>query len=343
MLRGHAIVWFALGYFACYVPYSALTKVVSKGLNPAWGRPVSSAELLPLTVLASAIGMLVFITAMRWWRFAHQTQLLGVRLPRPTWRTFASGLSAAVIIVTTTMAYTFHGVSIVFAMVLMRGGVLVIAPLVDLLSRRKVRWFSWAALAFSLASLLVTLGDVDSYELGLFASLDIAAYLLGYFVRLRLMSHAAKSDDPETNRRFFVEEQMVAAPAALLGLAILALASTGTSLPALAQVASGFTSLWSHPALGVLLAIGLLSQGTGVFGALILLEPQENSYCVPANRISSVIAGVVASVALTFWLGEPPLSTTELAGAGLILLGIVVLSWPLLRPTPILPPTPTTR
>ena len=35
------------------------------------------------------------------------------------------------IIVTTTLAYTFEGVSIVFMMLLMRGGVLGIAPVVD--------------------------------------------------------------------------------------------------------------------------------------------------------------------------------------------------------------------
>ncbi len=44
-----------------------------------------------------------------------------------------SGLGTAIIIGTTTLAFTFTGVSILFALLLMRGGVLIIAPTVDLL------------------------------------------------------------------------------------------------------------------------------------------------------------------------------------------------------------------
>ena len=36
----------------------------------------------------------------------------------------------------------------------MRGGMLVLAPIVDAISRRKVKWFSWVALALSLGALL---------------------------------------------------------------------------------------------------------------------------------------------------------------------------------------------
>ena len=37
-----SIWWWAFGYFACYVPYAALTKILSKGYVDTGGTPVDS-------------------------------------------------------------------------------------------------------------------------------------------------------------------------------------------------------------------------------------------------------------------------------------------------------------
>ena len=79
---------------------------------------------------------------------------------------------------------------------------------------------------------------------------------------------------------------------------------------------------------GVTLLVGLLSQGTGIFGGLILLDKRENTYCVPVNRSSSILAGVVASFSLAAWLGMAAPSAYELAGAGLVVAAILVLTIP---------------
>ena len=50
--------------------------------------------------------------------------------------------------------------------------------------------------------------------------------------------------------------------------------------------------------------IGVLSQGTGIFGGLILLDRRENTFCVPVNRASSILAGVLASLSLAFFFGH---------------------------------------
>ena len=87
-------------------------------------------------------------------------------------------------------------------------------------------------------------------------------------------------------------------------------------------------ALWHHgAAIGIVLLIGVLSQGTGVFGGLVLLDARENSYCVPVNRASSVLAGIVASYALMWLVGQAPPGTRELVGAGLLLAAILVLSF----------------
>src|SRR5205085_6967857 len=102
--------------------------------------------------------------------------------------------------------------SIVLVLVLLRGGVLILAPLVDTLFRRRVRWFSWAAMFVSLAAVLVVLNDANSFRLSAAAVLDVAAYLTAYFFKFQFMTRLGKSDDRGASIRYFVEEQMVAGP-----------------------------------------------------------------------------------------------------------------------------------
>lgn len=319
-------IWaLAFGYFACYAPYSALTKAMTKGLFPSLSAPIVGFTLLPVTVFASVVGMFTFLTTARWWRYAGRKTLLGKSVPSPNRWTLLSGLATAAVIGTTTLAYTFDGVSIVFVMLLMRGGVLILAPIVDTLSKRRTRWFSWAGLLLSLASLVVAFSESGGYEITLICAIDVAIYLASYFLRLRFMSRLAKSKSPEANRRYFVEEQMVASPAMFLLLVLVALWGQGEIALA---VRAGFTTFLEEPILGEAILIGLLSQGTGIFGGLILLDPSENTYSVPVNRCSSILAGVVAAGSLAVVFSAPAPSMHQLVGAGLIVMAILFLTLP---------------
>jgi len=323
--HGLAIWAYAFGYFAAYAPYSALTKALSGGSLPGMAHGISGFTLLPVSAAASLVGMFVFLTLKGWWKYAGHREVLGVRVPVPGRWTLLSGLCSAAIIGTTTLAYTLPGASIVFMMLLMRGGVLVMAPLVDALSGRRVRWPSWVALGLSLGAVVVATGTRVSATITLLAALDVGVYLAGYFFRLRAMSHLAKSGDPAVSIRYFVEEQMVATPALVGTLALLALVG-GDGV--LGDVRAGFTGFWARGLLAHEVAVGLLSQGTGIFGGLILLDARENSFTVPVNRASSVLAGVVASGGLAAWLGLPGMGARELAGAGLVIAAMAVLALP---------------
>jgi drug/metabolite transporter (DMT)-like permease len=318
-----SIWWFAFGYFVCYVPYSALTKALSDGLVPGVAR-VPNLALLPVSNVASMIGMLAFLTGMGWWKHAGRARVGRFRFPWPNWWTFASGLGTATVIVTTTLAYTFRGVTIVLMMLLLRGGVLVLAPLVDLLSRRRVRWFSWVALVLSLLALLITFVSKAGFAITTAALVDVIFYVAAYFVRLRFMSRLAKAEDENASKRYFVEEQMIATPAVVL--ALIALAAFGP-----AQVATplrqGFFDL-PREAWVLTVIIGLMSQGTGIFGGLVLLDKRENSFCVPVNRASSLLAGTCAALLVARLWGVKPPGWEELVGAALLVAAILVLSLP---------------
>ena len=169
-------IWgLGLGYYLFYTPYSGLTKALSNGLLPGVGA-IPGPVLLPVSVMATVVSLTGFITLMRWWKYAGRRELFGFHIPFPRRLTLLSGICTAVIIGTTTLAFTFGGLSIVLVLVLLRGGVLVIAPLVDTMFLRRVRWFSWAAMFTSLLAVMMVLADASNYKMRVAAIVDVAAY-----------------------------------------------------------------------------------------------------------------------------------------------------------------------
>jgi hypothetical protein len=326
-LANDRTIWlFALGYFLAYAPYSALTKALSEG---AVGPVRTGLEILPLTLFSLMVGMYAVLFATGWWKEARGKLTLGpITLPAPRKRTLLSGIATAAVIVTATLAYSFEGVSIVLMMLLMRGGVLVMAPVIDLNSQRRVPWTSWSALILCLASLLVATSHRADLRLSMPAMACIVVYLGAYFVRLHFMSRLAKNESKSDARAYFVEEQMTAGPVAL-GLAIILALALPKDIGAGEQLRSGLVDVIGSSQRWVVVLVGLFSLGTGVFGTLVLLDARENSFTVPVNRAASVLAGVAATFALNGLVRGARVDLGELAGAALVILAIALLAWPM--------------
>ena len=321
-IYGLGIWGLGLSYYLFYTPYSGLTKALSGGIFSDIG-PVPGVVLLPASVLAMMLCMFSFITAMDWWRYAGRREFFGVSVPLPRRLTFLSGICMATIIATTTLAFTFGGVSIVLVLVLLRGGVLIIAPVVDAISRRRVRWFSWVAMFVSLLAVLVVLGDEGNYKLTPATVLDVSAYLVAYFFKFRFMTRLAKSDEREASLRYFVEEQMVASPLLLLALAATAFFGAGGIAEGFRF---GFTSfLASRAAFGALL-VGVFYAGLCISTTFIFLDRRENTFCVPMHCGSSMLAGVTASYVLAVLYGSPVPSGAQLVSSGLLIVALAFLS-----------------
>jgi protein-tyrosine-phosphatase len=302
------IWWLALGYFAFYAPYSLLIKIITSQQWPGVAEPVSGFRLLPAVALSTAIVLPAFITYRGWWRY----------VTRPSKTIVLSGFGTAIIIATTTLAFTFTGVSILFALLLMRGGVLMIAPAVDLLFRRRVRWFSWVALGLTLPALAIAFVDVNNYRLTPVAALTIGAYLFGYVLRLPCVTSSAKQADDDVTRRYFVEESIVAIFFLVAAPIVLAVAGQD-------EIRQGF-QLFAGSVTFPAVLIGALYAGLYCFGTLIYLDCRENTFCVPLNRASSLLAGLVATLVLALFFGQAFPSQAQLGSAGLIVLALLFLS-----------------
>ncbi|MFH0798922.1 MAG: hypothetical protein V2A66_01930 [Pseudomonadota bacterium] len=321
-----------IGYFASYVPYSMMTKMISDGLFAGMnGKGFSGFEIQPVVIFASSASMLLFITLARWWKYTSHSTVFGISVPRPQWFTLVSGLCLSMQIITTTLAYTFTGVSIVFAMLLMRGGVLVMAPIVDGVVRRRKRriyWPSWVASGLSLGALVMAFLEKAGTAMTIVCAVDIATYLFAYFFRLYFMSGRAKSDDSAEKKRFFAEEQGVANIALFIAVFLVGLVGSGMGPETIpAQIWRGFVEFPFKGHFLQAFLIGVFSYGTGLFGTLIFLDKRENTFTVPANRVSSILSGLVASYMLAVFYGRRYPSAYELSGALLIIVAILFLMY----------------
>ncbi|HEY0157948.1 MAG TPA: hypothetical protein VGF28_11735 [Thermoanaerobaculia bacterium] len=297
------IIWaFAAGYFFFYAPYAGTVKIISS-------RGLSALQLFPSVVLGTVVGVFTTITLLGWWRYARV-----VREPRR----LVSGAATASQWGATTMMYTFGGISIVLAVLLMRAGVLTLAPAVDVYYKRRVRWFAWAALALAIVAVVYALAHVDDYSLPLLAGVALAFYLGGYTVRLPTMTAQAKTSDRATTEQYFVDEAVVACVAMAAAPLVCALLPLGA---ASAHLRYGFT----HLSAGGVMA-GLFYAGLHLFGTMIYLDWRENAFCISLNRCTSIFAGIVASLAVTWNWDIAAVPDSQLIAAAIMFAALLLLS-----------------
>lgn len=310
-------------YLLAYLPNVIVTKLVTTQPHAGLGRPLTGLETLPASLIFSMILTYIFIWLSGWHRDANAIEVAGARVPVPTRYTLLSSIGTALVLFTVPLSFTIPDVSIPFMQLLMRGDVLLIAPILDMLYGRKVRWWSWTALAMVIVALFITVGDRGGFRLPPIAILTVVLYTVGYFLRLAVMNKISKSGDPASVRRYFVEEKVVALPLSVLFLAIIAGSGIGGQSN---ELHWGFIEVWTDPVIRPLFFLGFTLTIISVFAIIILLDPRENAYCVSLERAASLVAGVGGAMILAAVWGLPAPRPAELLGAAILIAAIVLLS-----------------
>lgn len=310
-------------YLLVYLPNVVITRLATSTTIPALGRPLTGLETLPSSLIMNLVMTYLFIWLSGWHRDANATRLGGLRVPIPTRYTLLSGLGTALILFTVPLSFTFKGVSIPFIQLLMRGDILIIAPLVDLIFRRKVRWWSWTALVMVAAAVAFVIGKRGELGLPPLAIVTVILYTLGYFTRLAVMTHVSKNGEENSVRKYFVEEKIIALPFAVIVLGLLSLSGLGSQADSLEI---GFVKIWTDPVIIQLFFIAATLTVISIFSAVILLDARENTYCVPLERSASLLAGVGGAYILAIGWGQPYPTGPEVIGAVILIAAIVLLS-----------------
>jgi hypothetical protein len=321
----HTVELMTLAYFVCYLPYIMVTRHLATQDQVTLGRPLTGLEILPGMLIIAALLTFGFSWAMGWFRNVRRVQVGPFSLPLGTPYTMLQGVCTAVILVTVPISYTLVGVSIPLIQLLMRGDILIIAPLVDLLNQRKVHWWSWAALVLVLIGMVIAFVGRGDVAIGWSAVAVVVVYTAAYFGRLLIMTKISKDGEVDKMKTIFLEEKIVGFPLALLVLGVLGIFAQ--TLGGGDELRLGFLAIWTMPEFGVVAFCGAMVFLTGIFATFILLDARENSFCVPLERSASILAGVIGSIWLAYYFGGRMPSGGEFIGAGLMVVAILVLSF----------------
>ncbi|MEO0410563.1 MAG: hypothetical protein AAF221_01815 [Pseudomonadota bacterium] len=276
------------------------------------GEPVAGTEpLWPALLTGFALGVLMLLP-LPIALLKQRAKAFGqTKRPRSVW----SGISAGFIALATAMAFSFDGVGILTALLFMRGGVLILSPLIDGVLGRSVTTASWAALILSLAAVLFAVAGLSTLTFSPLMVATLVVYLAGYGVRLTLMTRGAKT--PSAGLRAAYLSQELVWTATVLAAASLALWLTqNVTLSAfLPFVPAGFAYASALTA-----------------GSLIYLDARENTFTIPINRGASLLAGLGVSASFAAIGKAAAPSGMDIAAACLILLALCVLALKAQRP-----------
>ncbi|MEM7491971.1 MAG: hypothetical protein AAF296_01230 [Pseudomonadota bacterium] len=242
--------------------------------------------------------------------------------PKIEWKraNIISGFAAVAIVGATVMAFLFQDVSILLALLLMRLGVLMLAPLIDHFSGRLP---SQSAL---IGSAVCGLGCLYGGLTNTFSALSwpvagvLSVYLIGYAIRLSLMTKYAKTPVRSARGDWFIIEVQITALAMLAIGAVVAIANLSSNL-----------ILREWQTLFAALVCGLAYGYAFIHGTLIYLDWRENLRAVTINRSASLLAGVAASLVGWAALGMDMPPAREWTLAGFMMLALFIMGTDSLR------------
>lgn len=318
--------------FLFYIPLYMLTKMSAKGLFPSQhGVGITGFEILPLYSFGALIANILFLKMSGWIKLVKIKKIFGVPFPAIRWYIYVSGLATIGQIITAIWAYAFNGISIVFATLLMKGGMLIIAPVVDLAvkkRRRRIYWPSWVAACLSLFALFVAFLERADTRMTLVCVLDILLYLTAIFTKLTVMSRYAKTHNNTERKEYLAAEQLVVCFGSILILFTAGVAGRlfGIAGP-LMELWNGFTAVPQSGFIIEPMLIGVSALAGGICMTMILLDRRENTFCIAASQAASVFAGTVTTILLSVFFGEPPIGIFKIISVAIVTGAIFFLAY----------------
>jgi hypothetical protein len=339
-------------YFLSYVATGLLVKWFTGGLHEP---RMSDMAYLVSNTFGGNLLCLVAVFAMGW---VPTPGRHGGKWPPETGYILASGVCTAVIIPATTLLYTLP-ISVMVAMVIMRGSIIVISRLIDavqlkqgILQRHVYPEENWAVV-FALVAVGANLLPVPlapwfeqhvstAHALGIdpahlrggfdfvhnvLAMWVLGSYIVAYAIRLYLMNFFKNTrTGPATidNRGYFAMEQL-SASAVIFAAAFVVWYGVRTMGWADPRVVMAHDAI-QHPSLA---AIGSgLPYGLVAFFSvfLFMFQGRTATFAGLVNRLTSLLAGTTATLLLMWFFHLKPPAVTDWVSFGFILVAVAFLS-----------------
>jgi len=330
------LVQLCVGYFSLYAVTGVAVKYfLGKSVDGMPG--LKGPELLVYSTIGGTALNVLLVFALRWYRLQSNrtVNVLGFQVPSELAYILPSGLCTAVVIPTTTLMYTLP-ISVMVAMTIMRGSVIIISRVVDALQirqgilKRKVVPEENIAVGFALMAVGTNVvsasdGGFDFLQNGS-AMTILGAYISAYAFRIYLMNYFKNTRQKgvkQDNKGFFAWEQMAASSAILLtGLVLYFSASDSVVVGQMRGAIDHPPPAW----LSAFLFAGLPFGAVAVFSVFIFMfKGRTATFAGLVNRLTSLIAGTAATLLFaTFFGGRYP-GLKAWVGLGFILIAVAFL------------------
>lgn len=316
------LLQYCAAYFVLYVITGVAVKFF-QGPADAGYPGFTSLQYLIFSTLSSALVCLSVIVAQGWFKGTVRSEVPMIMV---------SGLCTAVVIPTTTLMYTLP-ISVMVAMVIMRGSVIVISRAVDWIlnlqgiSHKEVYWQENVAVVVAIVAVGLHLVMAESTDFDFIhntAAVGIlGSYIVAYAIRIYLMNRfkfTRSSTSTSNNLSYFAVEQFTASGVmfGLVGLAMLFPAL----LPELKETVANPPKDWPWAAVS-----GIAFGASAFFSVfLFMFKGRSSTFAGLTNRLASLVAGTVATViSATFFYGKYP-KTLDWISLALILVAVQFLA-----------------
>lgn len=314
------LIQLCMGYFFFYVVTGVTVRYFQ--FSPL-GPEMKGMEFLTYSTVGGTAICLSWVIIRRWYRL-KSTGLItkfGITFPNEFLYIIPSGVCTAVIIPTTTLMYSLKGVSVMVAMVIMRGSVIVVSRIIDSIQIKRgiLKKTVYPAENWGVAFALLAVGTkmfwgVFAKGAGEFnflsspvAMIILVSYITAYAIRIYIMNYY-KNTRPKgmkyDNKGFFAIEQLAAS--GTLALVAMGLFYASTVVTGVEQIDTYRAAIlmprvgWWYWAIFAGMAFGFAAFFS-VF--LFMFKGRTATFVALVNRLTSLVAGTVATLIFWFFLG----------------------------------------
>lgn len=331
------LVELCAGYFVFYVITGVLVKYFQG--SSALGFPgLNDFEYLAYSTLGANATCITVVLVKRWYHLhsVATVPIFGRSIPQEYLYILPSGVCTAVVIPATTLMYSLP-ISVMVAMVMMRGSVIVISRLVDAIQirqgilKKKVHREENIAVVFALLAVAVHMfwdtGDGGFDFLNSTAAVVIlGSYIVAYFIRIYIMNYyknTRPAGSSSQNEMFFGIEQ-IAASATMIFAVVFIVASPhwfGWNAPQLLKFQAAV--LQPHPDWWKA-ALSSISFGMVAFFSvfIFMFHGRTATFAGLVNRLTSLIAGTTATLLVFVLFGGKLPSGADWVSLGFIFVAV---------------------
>ncbi len=325
-----------VGYYVFYVITGVAVKYFLK-TDPDFPG-MSGIEFLVNSTIAANVSVLIVIVALGWIKLRSNrlVQVGPLRVPSELAYIIPSGVCTGIIIPTTTLMYTLP-ISVMVAMVIMRGSVIVISRVVDAIQicqgilKKRVYAEENIAVLFALGAVATNVfgsgGNAFDFASNTAALAILISYVTAYAFRIYIMNYYKNTrgkDVPHDSKGFFALEQLAASGTLLLMGVIVFNARSwfGWDDFRLDQFDGAIRDLN-----GFALLAGVPFGIVAFFSVFIFLfKGRTATFAGLVNRLTSLLAGVTATLVFAVVHGGRYPTLKHWASVALIVVAVYFLT-----------------